>query len=169
MGLKSRRTERQRPHQTPEDPKSGPCIKVSRPSASFYVRIRLVLRRQICRDTARAAALHLSAKKKGLSDKTPKSPGVVVLGRTGSATRPTQVLPHARLRGKLPSMHYASMPNFHSQASLEGTQFRQNPVRRETACRNEPHCQVGPSLSYYYEKERGPLQYVASSGPVTPS
>ena len=33
--VKSCQTERQRPHQTPEDPKSGPCILVTCPSASF--------------------------------------------------------------------------------------------------------------------------------------
>ena len=66
---------RERPHQTPEDRKPGPRTQVTAPRLLFYVRIRLVLRRQICRDTARAAALHLSAKKWGLSHKILKPKG----------------------------------------------------------------------------------------------
>ena len=91
--VKSRQTERQRPHQTPEDPKSGPCIPVTRPSASFYVRVRLVLRRRICRDTARTAALRLSkkieflTKPQKLEGGDPRSYQCPVIGKSNSGPK----------------------------------------------------------------------------------
>ena len=63
---------RSRPHQTVfpfkknEDPKPGPRTQINALQLPFYVRIRLVLRRRTCCDTARAAALHLiKSEKKG--------------------------------------------------------------------------------------------------------
>ena len=63
---------------------AGPCNPATRLSASFYVRIRLVLRRRICRDTARAAALRLSTLKY-ITGQNPQSSRGVTPGRTGKS------------------------------------------------------------------------------------
>jgi hypothetical protein len=90
-GSQPQHTELRRAENDPNQPPLLPLFAGSLSAQlAFYGRNQLSSRRRICRDTARAAALRLSKKKRGLFHKTPKARGGVTPGRiqTPGRTRP---------------------------------------------------------------------------------